>query len=55
MTHTVTNSNEVVSGQPNASRLCQDFGLRWAVVLLGHAKEQGPKTGRLMRLGAHVC
>jgi len=55
MTHTVTNCNEVVSGKPNWSRLCQDLGLRGVVVLLGHAKKQGPKTGRRMRLGPHVC
>jgi len=54
MTHTVTNRNEVVSGQPNW-RLCQDLGLRGAAVLLGRAKKQGPKTGRWMRLGPHVC
>ncbi len=27
MTHTTTNRNEVVLGQPNASRLCQEFGV----------------------------
>jgi len=30
------------------------FGVMGAVVVLGHAKKQGPKAGRQMRLGLHA-
>jgi len=30
-------------------------GVRGAVDVLGHAKEQGPETGGRVRLGSNIC
>ncbi len=51
MTHTEPGCNEVVN-QPNASRLHRDVRLGGTVIVLGHAEEHGPETGRLVQLGA---
>jgi len=39
---------------PNAIRLCRGLGLGGPVVVLGHAKEQGPETGGRVRLGSNI-